>query len=59
MRPHGALDSGRFDEDPGVLLLIDIRVVFEALGVDRIVSIALVEVLHGLDDRMWTIVAVR
>jgi hypothetical protein len=48
-----ALNSGRLDEDPGVLLLIDIRVVFEALGVDRIVSTALVEVLHGLDDRMW------
>jgi Protein of unknown function (DUF3631) len=48
-----ALCSGRFDEDPGVVLLEDIRCVFEALGVDRIGSLALVEALLALEDGSW------
>jgi hypothetical protein len=47
------LSANRPDEDPGVTLLIDIRTVFLALGVDRIASGALVEALVGLDDSYW------
>jgi Protein of unknown function (DUF3631) len=38
-----ALSGNRLDEDPVVILLTDIRTAFEALGVDRITSAALVE----------------
>jgi hypothetical protein len=37
----------------GVTLLADIRIVFQALGVDRLASASLVEGLLRLDDRMW------
>jgi Protein of unknown function (DUF3631) len=43
----------RPDEDPGVVLLADIRTVFQARGVDRIASLALVEALVGMDDGLW------
>jgi hypothetical protein len=48
-----ALCSGHLDEDPGVALLADIRRIFEALGVDRITSLALVEALLALEDGLW------
>ena len=48
-----ALCANRPDEDPGVTLLADVRTVFEALGFDRIASLALVEALIGLDDGLW------
>ena len=47
------LSANRPDEDPGVVLLADIRTVFQARGVDRIASSALVEALTGLDDGLW------
>jgi hypothetical protein len=47
------LSANRSDEDPGVTLLDNIRGVFQALGVDRIASSALVEELIGLDDGLW------
>jgi hypothetical protein len=47
-----ALGTSRLDEDPGIVLLNDTRSVFDALGVDRITSAALVEVLLGLDS-LW------
>jgi hypothetical protein len=43
----------RPDEDPGVVLLADIRTVFGARGVDRITSLALIEALLGLQDNFW------
>jgi hypothetical protein len=48
-----ALSADRPDEDPGVVLLHDIRTIFNAWGVDRIASAALVEQLIGLDDGIW------
>ncbi len=45
--------ANRPDEDPGVTLLADIRTVFQARGVDRIASSALVEALLGLDEGLW------
>jgi hypothetical protein len=45
------LSANRPDEDPGVTLLADIRIVFQAR--DRIASAALVEALTGLDDGRW------
>jgi len=47
------LCSNRPDEDPGILLLVDIRNVFLARGVDRIGSLALVEALLALSDGLW------
>jgi hypothetical protein len=47
------LCANRPDEDPGVTLLVDIRGVFLAFGVDRITSVALVEALVSLDDGFW------
>jgi hypothetical protein len=47
------LSANRLDEDPGVVLLTDIRSVFLARGVDRITSAALVAALLGLDDGLW------
>ena len=44
-----ALSANRPDEDPGVTLLADIRVVFEARGFDRMASLALVAALLDLD----------
>jgi hypothetical protein len=48
-----ALCSNHPDEDPGVVLLADIRAVFQALNTDRIPSAALVEALLALDDGFW------
>jgi len=48
------LCANRPDEDPGVVLLTDIRTVFTVLGVDRITSATLVEALLKLDDGLWT-----
>jgi hypothetical protein len=48
------LHTNRSDEDPGVLLLTDIRSVFLALGVDRIASKTLVGALLELEDGLWS-----
>jgi len=48
-----ALNAGRGDEDTGVLLLADIRTVFDTRGVDRISSAELVRGLIELDDAQW------
>jgi hypothetical protein len=48
-----ALSADRPDEDPGVVLLTDIRTVFQVDGADRMASSALVEALVQLDDGMW------
>ena len=48
-----ALSVNRLDEDPGVILLTDIRSVFDASGVDRLTSAALVEALLALEDSLW------
>jgi hypothetical protein len=47
-----ALSVNRLDEDPSVILLIDIRTVFDTLGVDRITSAVLIEALLALDS-LW------
>jgi hypothetical protein len=47
------LCANRIDEDPGVLALIHIRTVFDARGVDRITSAALVEALWEIEDASW------
>jgi Protein of unknown function (DUF3631) len=44
------LVADRPEEDPGVILLNDIRSIFLALGTDRIASKALLKALHALDD---------
>jgi uncharacterized protein DUF3631 len=48
-----ALSANRLDEDPGIVLLVDIRTVFETLSVDRIPSASLVRGLLALDDSPW------
>jgi hypothetical protein len=48
-----ALVANRPDEDPGVILLTDIRSIFAARGVDRIASAALIEALLAFDDGLW------
>jgi hypothetical protein len=48
-----ALSSGRLDEDPGVILLTDIRDMFAALGTDRVPSATLVGRLHDIEDGLW------
>jgi hypothetical protein len=45
--------SGRH-EDPIVVLLRDIRTVFDVLGVDRITIKALVTALHEMEDGRWS-----
>jgi hypothetical protein len=47
------LSANRLDEDIGIVLLIHVRAVFEALSVNRISSEVLVAELHKLDDGMW------
>jgi Protein of unknown function (DUF3631) len=47
------LCSNRSDEDPGVMLLLNIQTVFQALNVDRIPSAILIEELLGLEDDQW------
>jgi hypothetical protein len=41
------------DEDPAVILLRDIRALFDARGVDRLSSATIVEALNALEDGMW------
>jgi Protein of unknown function (DUF3631) len=48
-----ALSSGRLDEDPQIVLLMDVRGVFDALGIDRFSSAGLVEALLSLEDGLW------
>lgn len=48
-----ALSAERPDEDPGVTLLIDIRNIFQTLGIDRIPSSALVDALTTVDHGIW------
>ena len=48
-----ALAADRPDEDPAVLLLADIREVFETRNIDRISSAALVEALHAAESDLW------
>jgi hypothetical protein len=47
------LTAGLPDEDPKVQLLMDIRDIFDALGVDRIFSKDLLRKLHEIEDGMW------
>jgi len=42
------------DDDLGVLLLHDIRAIFDARGVDRLFSKILVEALRAMDDAPWS-----
>jgi hypothetical protein len=42
------------DEDAQVLLLRDIRHVFDARGVDRMPSVALIAALNDIDDSLWS-----
>jgi hypothetical protein len=49
-----ALSAGLQHEDPGVILLQDIREVFDSRGVDRIYSQVLVEALVAMEGRPWT-----
>jgi hypothetical protein len=49
-----ALGADRPDEDAGVVLLTDIRTIFEARKVDRIASAALIEALVELGDGRWS-----
>jgi Protein of unknown function (DUF3631) len=48
-----ALSSKRPDEDPGVVLLTDIRDTFQRLAIDRIASAALVDALHHIEGGLW------
>ena len=41
------------DEDAAVVLLRDIRDIFEGRGVDRLASKTIVDHLNGADDAMW------
>ena len=49
-----ALCANRPDEDPGVVALDHIRIVFSGLGVDRIASAALIGAMHDVDDGLWS-----
>jgi hypothetical protein len=49
-----ALSADRLYEDVGVQLLADVRTIFQARGIDRIGSAALVEQLIGLDEGHWS-----
>jgi hypothetical protein len=48
-----ALCSNHSDEDPGIMLLTDIRTVFLRRGSDRIASAFLVQALLEFDDGLW------
>src|SRR5207302_2343969 len=41
------------DADVRILLLIDIRAVFNACGLDRMSSKSLLDALHAMDDSDW------
>lgn len=47
------LSGGLPDEDSALLLLLDIRTIFDTLGVDRISSADLLDKLHALEDSIW------
>jgi hypothetical protein len=49
-----ALSTDRLYEDVGVQLLADVRTIFQARGIDRIASAAVVEQLIGLDEGQWS-----
>jgi hypothetical protein len=49
-----AFASAQQDEDAGVVLLHDIRDVFNARSVDRMFSVELVRALNNIDDAMWS-----
>jgi hypothetical protein len=49
-----ALTHGHREEDPAVTLLYDIRDIFDARGIDRISSKALVAELHKIEDGLWS-----
>jgi hypothetical protein len=42
------------DEDPAIVVLSDIRAIFDRCGLDRMSSAALVGELVGIDDAMWS-----
>jgi putative DNA primase/helicase len=46
-------DGDGSEDAAGVLMLADIRAIFEDRGVDRITSADLVEALHVMEDRPW------
>jgi Protein of unknown function (DUF3631) len=48
-----AFCRGRSDEDVGILLLRDIRSIFDARGADQLASKDLVEALNVMDDAPW------
>jgi hypothetical protein len=48
-----AMSSGYHDEDAAVMLLGDIRQIFDERGVDRIASAVLVAALLSSDDAIW------
>jgi uncharacterized protein DUF3631 len=48
------LFANRPDEDFGVVLLTDIRGIFDRLNIDRVASTVLVDALLALDESMWT-----
>src|SRR5262249_51433439 len=47
------LSGGLPDLDPALLLLMDIRTIFDTFGSDRISSVELLEKLHALENGMW------
>jgi Protein of unknown function (DUF3631) len=49
-----ALTRGHHEEDPAVLLLHDIRDVFDLRGVDRLASSTLVQALNEIEDGLWS-----
>jgi uncharacterized protein DUF3631 len=49
-----AFAEGYRDEDIVVILLRDIREIFDARGVDRLISKALVDALNAIDDAGWS-----
>jgi hypothetical protein len=48
-----AMSSGHQDEDAAVMLLGDIRQIFDERRIDRIASAVLVAALLGMDDAAW------
>jgi Protein of unknown function (DUF3631) len=48
-----ALRARRSDEDPGVVLLDNIRTIFLALATDRIVSVVLIRMLLEIENGPW------
>lgn len=53
---EAALEFNRdyHDEDAGVVLLRDLRDIFDLRKTDRLASVTLVEDLNGLDDSLWS-----